>query len=128
MVTVEQAKERFTNLIRATREADPQYFTLEQYFDIEMHPGCPLGNYIARSDLQSDFNTSDLRSRSLNELYLDLLRHFRLNASQGFELFNPSGGCGGAQTPEKAAIFLEEWSADHEIGWDFNLHTYWKPL
>lgn len=108
-------KERLLNVSRALRESkNPELFTMARYGHGCGTPGCALGHYAARRDMQSDFiltNRGDLEAsvEGLNEYQTvtAALRHFDIDREQEEKLFG-SNGCGNAKTPNEAAGFIEQ--------------------
>jgi hypothetical protein len=130
-------RENFRKLIQSTLDADPKNFTMKVYSRCGT-PACVLGNYAARSDLQSllTINLGPYAPLMLakpdglheNTAYWsdEVCEHFGINAADAEELFAaPSdddedcdpddyepGGCGDAKTPEEAVHFLTMWMVE----------------
>lgn len=108
-------KQNFENLIRANRECHlPDKFDMHTYGHPCGTPGCVLGQYAAREDLQSAFKLTGagrLWSRDgLHSLWSGdelVAEHFGITWTQALELFGVDG-CGRAQTPEQAAAYIEK--------------------
>lgn len=76
-------------------------------------PACALGHYAVRDDLQLEFgldregelvnSDGDIMGHNDDAVY----RHFGVTHTEADALFD-SGGCGGANTAEEAAVFIEE--------------------
>lgn len=83
-------------------------------------PGCALGHYAARRDLQRTFTlqtegemvdvctaNGEWVAFPLEDSVLEVFEeHFDLSASEVERLFGPDG-CGRAKTPNKAADYIE---------------------
>jgi len=136
---------RLLNVARALREYEhPERFDMNCYVynyeylamegKLEKHedwcgtPGCALGTYASRSDLQrvlriNECITIDVHGNRINQPvmvlaskpnftadYNDVLEHFGINDEEAEELFD-HGGCGNAQTPIEAAKYIENFVA-----------------
>lgn len=102
------------NVAKACRESqNPDKFDMAIYGWGCGTPGCALGHYAARRDLQDLLMLSkdgDLQftdERHASRLFPEVLQHFDLNINQLDELFNIDG-CNNARTPEEAATYIEE--------------------
>lgn len=108
-------RQNFENLIRANRECPrPDKFDMHTYGHDCGTPGCVLGQYAAREDLQDAFvltvNGRVLsRNRRIGLWSGDELvaEHFGITWMQALELFGVDG-CGRAQTPSEAADYIEK--------------------
>lgn len=114
--------DRLQNVIRALRERAPENFTMGRIMHLCGTPGCALGTYAAREDLQEDFILmrysgeenpaawAGLISKVYDEFIAyndeEVLEHFGLLADDVEELFGEDG-CRDAQTPEAAALYIE---------------------
>jgi len=109
-------KKRLLNVAKACRETKfPKAFTMSQYTRMEGDwpcgtPGCALGNYAARRDLQRGFLIDSYGNARDRVCGLGLLpaaeRHFGLAFGEVHRLFGPNG-CGSAKTAKQAARFIE---------------------
>lgn len=124
-------KERLLNVAKALRESpNPEQFTMDRVTNTCGTPGCAIGHYVARQDLQSEFlpippgdhymtdsgGTGHVRLRDGSTIYFTskkLLRHFDMENDEYEELFG-GDGCNDAQTPNAAADYIERFVADHE--------------
>lgn len=113
--------ERLTNAARAVRESPkPDNFTMK-YYNVCGSPGCVLGHYAARPDLQSlltfdkinqltfvGFEDVDSSAHHSWPDYDHIMvrRHFGITAEQAWELFS-ANGCGNARSPTEAADYIE---------------------
>jgi hypothetical protein len=99
-------KARFKNLIKATKEADRDHFSMTRYANGCGTPACVLGNYASRRDLQKSFTLHEfVENIAFDDLRV--LEHFGITESEARVLFSTQG-CRGAITPEGAVAFLEE--------------------
>lgn len=110
--------ERLLNVAKACRETKyPNQFTMSKFGWRCGAPGCALGNYAVREDLQDEFSldaqTHELRLRRIPGFVgVDderLLRHFGIDYATSQKLFG-THGCGGAVSPEQAAQFIEQYA------------------
>lgn len=107
-------KGRLLKAMKALRESPhPKGFTMGHYRADCGTPGCVLGHYAARTDLQDAFILDSnwvLPSDGTKELvYFDgvhVRQHFEIASGDAEMLFGPDG-CGKAKTPEEAAVFIE---------------------
>lgn len=110
-------KDRLLNVAKACRETlHPTEFSLITFHKCGT-PGCVLGNYAYRQDLQDDFmlgNESGLYKRgeaTIGNLLWHgsdvVCNHFNINRAQADELFGLTG-CGRARTAEEAADYIED--------------------
>lgn len=124
-------KERLLNVAKALRESpNPQQFNMGRVTNPCGTPGCAIGHYVARHDLQSEFlpippddihmtdtgGTGHVRLRDGSAIYFTskrLLRHFDVENDEYEELFG-GDGCGDAKTPIEAAEYIERFVAEHE--------------
>lgn len=118
-----QQANRLLNVARACRESEhADKFSMEEYAHPCGTPGCALGNYAMRQDLQKTFGltTSPIHGRpwlmwkSISLVYFDSLKvmdHFGLIDGEAWELFSLAG-CNNAQTPEEAADYIEQFVRD----------------
>lgn len=121
---------RLMNVARACRESKtPQLFSMRQYVNGECFsdarvgscntPGCALGHYGFRPDLQqllkysSTWLTYADTGRDIGVFETDtqipdarILEHFGIDADDAVALFS-SEGCDGATTPGQAARYIE---------------------
>lgn len=101
---------RLENLARAAAEADPKNFDMEVYGTCGT-PGCVLGHYAARRDLQRTFKFTDTAIFCGKTLYWvhhehqDVLEHFGITWKQARQLMDPDG-CNKAKTPKQAAAYI----------------------
>lgn len=109
-------EKRLRNVVRALRDAQQSEelrdnFTMTFIFNDCHTPGCALGHYVARNDLQGSYcrKGRHLVDNSTGEM-TDLLeigkKHFGLRYADTFALFGASG-CAGATTPAQAADYIE---------------------
>lgn len=106
-------KERLLNAVKALRESPkPARFTMINYGNCGS-PGCVLGHYAYRTDLQDEFTFRENRVWPRGEYMAYLIydgglvqEHFEISGWEAECLFGPTG-CNGAKTPEEAAIYLE---------------------
>lgn len=112
-------RERLLNVAKALRESpSPEDFGMETYAHGCGTPGCALGHYAYRTDLQDDFmlvpvddgmfvHTAVAFRGQKVEYFSDCVRdHFGIDYVQVGELF-AGYGCGEAQTPTEAAEYIE---------------------
>jgi hypothetical protein len=116
--------ERLRNAALAVRGAREDKFTMHRIvFDCGT-PGCALGWYAYRMDLQSEFRIDACQLRPGVSTYflsykakgsfLDAAaEHFGLSWEQASELFG-SWGCGAARTPAEAEAYIVAFIARHE--------------
>jgi hypothetical protein len=110
--------DRLLNVARALDEApNPGEFTLSCYTHDCGTPGCALGHYAARADLQDAFKLADVELVTANGEVIgywdfEVLDHFEIHALQAEELFGP-GGCGGATTSAAAAANVRDFVRRH---------------
>lgn len=129
------AIEQMRNAVRALREcARPETFTMTTYVHGERYqsnfdkradwcgsPGCVLGNYASRTDLQDLLQITwrgaepavAFKSWPYEDFVFHdprVLDHFGIDVKEADELFS-AHGCGGARTPEQAATYLEDFAA-----------------
>lgn len=109
-------KERLLKVARALRESPaPQDFRMDCYGNLCGTPACALGHYAARRDLQRSYTPlrvgndyaciQEMSGREVD--YADIgVEHFGLTFEQSEELFG-GVGCGGAETSEDAAHYIE---------------------
>lgn len=137
--------QRLLNVARACRETlFPDHFDMSCYGHTCGTPGCALGNYVARRDLQQDFRmalvkswmgdmqqfifpvgTTDLRCRTAFDFESPaVLDHFGISEEEGTELFS-SDGCGEAQTATQAASYIESFVARK---WPDKPSSYWNDM
>lgn len=83
-------------------------------------PGCAIGHYAARPDLQDLFGIGTRGFLSLRATGAEIspyseyvCDHFGISANDAFRLFNMAG-CGGAKTAVRAAEFIERFVAEHD--------------
>jgi hypothetical protein len=117
-------KERLLNVAKALRESpEPKAFTM-----VRVHtcgtPACALGHYAARRDLQQVFQLSPTAefgeltigvwgaTRSTNAWLDFVAHHFGITKDQAYRLFG-GFGCDNAQTPIRAASYIERFVATH---------------
>lgn len=113
-------RQRLLNVARACREAtNPNHFTMRSFMTACGTPGCALGNYAVRRDLQDVFY---LRKRNqwlgIRQNHKDaqgfadphVLEHFGIDEDEAEELFGPAG-CNWAGTPDAAARYIETFVA-----------------
>lgn len=125
---IEEGNKRLLLAAQATRETKhPSKFTMEQFGHTCDTPGCVLGNYAVRTDLQTAFQLvervtwngtlvggvmpvgedPDLRSSGTVDCDGSEVRgHFALPRDDASDLFGYSG-CNAAKTPDAAAEFIE---------------------
>jgi hypothetical protein len=122
-----QAK-RLLNVARALRESPkPEAFTMSCYIrgdgvDADRvktnwcgSPGCALGHYANRTDLQRLMQISNTclelvyheSQYAVRFDHVQIQDHFGIDRGQCHDLFG-SDGCGGAKTPIAAAKFIEK--------------------
>lgn len=110
-------KKRLMLVVQALRESpSPDDFTMRQFGHNCGTPGCALGHYAHRRDLQKIFKLSDggylQRTAGLKDTQgIDdyaVLRHFGITYDQSMELFSGSAGCGNALTATEAANYIEK--------------------
>ena len=111
-------KERLLNVAKALRESpSPEDFDMGTYITDCGTPGCALGHYAAREDLQSLLSLCGNRDIKFREggsaWYADsrISEHFELGTPQLEELFDCTG-CGRARTTEQAATYIEQFVAN----------------
>ncbi len=126
---------RLLNVAKALRESErPEFFTMGRFGFLPFErivnsckavgtyapecgtPACALGHYAARKDLQKTFTLSGNRCNAA-KLAPDgsgrvgvAEKHFGISYREYLELFD-SGGCGRAQTPKTAALYIERFVA-----------------
>ena len=109
-------KERLLNVAKALRESpNPDAFTMRTIAHPCGTPGCALGHYAARRDLQDAFNLDHagyLTSISDESPFETELKHFGISEEQEDELFG-AWGCADAKTPLAAAEYIERFVAEH---------------
>jgi hypothetical protein len=120
-------EQRMRNVIRSSREA--LTFGMSRFCDYECGtPGCHIGNYAARGDLQQDFMLvrheqalgHDLTAwwpihsesgDTLNPGSPEFQAHFGITQEESLELFD-TDGCGNAGNDRELAIkYLEDFCA-----------------
>ena len=114
-------KQRLLNVAKACREtAHPAAFTMFYFGHDCGTPACAMGNYAFRRDLQRTFilrgqdvltkaSDSDLRT------WIDMRVHFGITEAETVELFD-TDGCGGAETHEQAATYIEKFVVKRCMG------------
>jgi hypothetical protein len=103
-------KVRLLNVARALRESEhPEKFTMRELVNMCGTPGCALGHYASRGDLQDVFLIDGYRMTTVGagSIYDVTLAHFGED-----ELFGALG-CGEAKTPVQAAEYIERFVATH---------------
>lgn len=134
-------KQRLLNAAKAVRETpSPGKFSMSR-FGLETYPvpqvdspgcgtpGCVLGHYAARADLQDEFKLvgSDifLRDAVVPENFWErggngltynadvICDHFQISSNQACQLFS-TAGCEYAQTPWEAANYIERFVEEEE--------------
>ena len=116
--------QRLLNVATALRESvTPEDFTMLRYGNPCGTPACALGHYASRRDLQKTFRL-EIKRRSdvvLDEdghaLWYDhssIQDHFGIDQAEAEYLFS-GGGCGGAETTDQAATYIERFLEDR--GW-----------
>jgi hypothetical protein len=125
-----EGDERLLRVAQACRESPhPQAFNMGMFVHACGTPACALGHYGARQDLQNvyrvirscrfgndqrDMVAYDLEAARRGAYRPDVdevaYEHFELDYRQYTELF-ACDGCGGAQTPEQAADYIERFVA-----------------
>jgi len=115
--------QRLLDVASACRETKfPKDFTMTSFGHNCMTPGCALGNYAVRHDLQDQFDLDedgDLKQvnkalRSVRHVYRgtigwdddSVMDWFGIERQEAKLLFDEDG-CMNAQTPEEAAQFIE---------------------
>ena len=102
--------ERLRNVVKALRESpSPEEFTMEHYAWDCGTPGCALGHYAYRTDLQDAFfldESGTIQTAGRGCLISTSCFHFGITAQEEIELFS-SKGCGVANTAEQAALYIE---------------------
>lgn len=107
--------QRLLNAARAVRErAAIENFTMACYFHECGTPGCVLGTYALRTDMQTDISPTLLKNHreSAPDDIDQIAEHFDLTSEQVRELF-AYNGCGKARTPEQAAAYIEAFVTRH---------------
>jgi hypothetical protein len=118
-------KERLLNVAKALRGSkNPRAFTMKTYVWGGIGhpcgtPACALGHYASRRDLQ-DFIEIGGQKRLISlkngqTVFYDdaaVLDHFDIGWEEANELFGHSG-CGGAETVEEAAAYIERFVEEH---------------
>lgn len=121
--------ERLLNVARACRETKfPDQFTMKCFARDECgSPGCALGNYAVRHDLQDAFSlryaeknggTAQLVRRDdeyntfLGYDSREVVEHFGLTKGEAGVLFGEDG-CGDARVASEAAAYIEQWAAEY---------------
>lgn len=113
-------RERLLNVARALREdPDPPKFCMAFFHDCGT-PGCALGHYAARNDLQSAFylrrksdwlgirtKTGRAAGPAIGFDDIRVSEHFGLSCYDEAEELFGTRGCGNAKTPIKAAEYIE---------------------
>jgi hypothetical protein len=105
--------QRLLNVARACRESrNPERFTMRKYIHECGTPACAFGHYALRDDLQDFVRIVSgpmivLQTTGDHLAGSHLLHHFAIGIWEWEELFGP-GGCDKADTPEKAARFIEK--------------------
>ncbi len=112
-------KRRLLNVARALREdesSDP--FSMNCMSNNCGTPGCALGHYAFRRDLQKTFSfiphagsIIGYRGYQIKSLDLAVREHFNITANEAYNLFSAEG-CGNAQDVITAAEFIENFVAD----------------
>lgn len=123
-------RERLLNAVRALRESpSPCNFNMALWAYRCGTPGCVMGHYAARPDLQSEFELG-MFEHELGPFILrrresepsahrkplqpwDFAEHFDITPDDASELFG-SGGCDRATTPIEAAEYIERFVAARE--------------
>lgn len=117
-----QQANRLLNVARACRESEhADKFTMTKFTYSCGTPGCALGNYAGRGDLQKVFSirwSDDLqaldlffRDRETVENSVEIQNYFGVSKSEAWRMFSLSG-CNNAQTPEAAADYIEQFVRD----------------
>jgi hypothetical protein len=109
--------QRLLNVARALRESrNPEQFTMGRYVNMCGTPGCALGHYAARHDLQDYFRLNQHWLESSRpdpmEIIYGAMDHFEITEKQSDELFSEVG-CGNAKTPIQAAEYIEAFVERH---------------
>lgn len=113
-------RNNFLNLIKAIAEhPKPSEFTMNYYGHSCGTPGCALGTYASRTDLQDTFKLKvyDLFSTAGYRIdyYHHLVeKHFGLTTEEVHKLFSATG-CGGAATAEEAHAYLVNFLAEKDL-------------
>lgn len=109
-VTYLPSEQHLLDVAQACRETQyPGNFTMAMYADSCGTPGCALGNYAARKDLQNVLSLSkegNLVSRCRHAQLGWLLDWFGINPGEWSSLFGLHG-CNRAQTASDAAEYIE---------------------
>lgn len=115
-------KERLLNVAKALRESPaPDDFDMGSYANGCGTPGCALGHYAARTDLQAAFRLAQGLTQACPTLQTvsgsyaawdskAVLEHFGIDEAQAIELFDVVG-CNAARTAVEAAEFIERFVA-----------------
>ncbi len=112
-------KTRLLLVAQALRESPaPEDFSMDAWRNLCGTPACALGHYCAREDLQDAFRwhgRAGMTIRSVGEhaglgVSFAAREHFGIDENQFQALFG-GAGCGGAQTVEQAAEYIERFVA-----------------
>jgi hypothetical protein len=104
---------RFDRLLAAAQAVEetpnPEKFTMETWRHVCGTPGCVLGQYAARTDLQ-DYVHCDDPDYQGKLLFIE--DHFEISEEDWDELFGCEG-CMNAATPEEAGRYIRDFVARH---------------
>lgn len=119
--------ERLRNVVRAVREGKTD-INMSMFFHSCGTPGCAMGHYASRGDLQSTYLgigwmqrrddrkwPEDRESDGKCELgmFLDFANHFDISYDECTELFG-GYGCSKAKTKKGVADYIEDFITRHE--------------
>jgi hypothetical protein len=110
-VTYSPSEQRLLDVAQACRETKfPEKFDMSRYTHFCGTPGCAIGNYAAREDLQDLLyltnGTLHFRSPTLMSGGV-ILGWFGISSTEWHELFGHMG-CNHAKTASAAADFIEQ--------------------
>jgi len=126
--------ERLQLVARAVAEGDGPEINMNVFFNDCGTPGCAIGHYAARKDLQSEYESADTfvqrtdgvafpaKYLSVIEdgfifmyagIFQDFAKHFDVTHAEATGLFG-SSGCNKAKTKEEVVDYIENFIAEHE--------------
>lgn len=112
-------RRRLEDVARVNAERDDGGFTMYTFRTMCGTPGCVLGGYAARRDVQDVFclvrdqyGLHNAAGETVGYDAPEVRQHFGITKAECAVLFS-SDGCGGARTAPVAAAFIRGWLAAH---------------